>query len=123
MLQITFPLAFPAFLSALVLNFLRAIRSFETPVLQGSPAGIHVFVTKVYDAMSMEFSPGLATAYSSILVLLSILVLIFYVRATRFSERYATITGKGYRVKVIGTLADARAAAAKIKQARESGHI
>ncbi|MBI4527434.1 MAG: iron ABC transporter permease [Deltaproteobacteria bacterium] len=101
MLKITFPLAFPAFLSALVLNFLRAIRSFETPVLQGSPAGIHVFVTKVYDSMSIEFSPGLATAYSSILVFISILVLIFYVRATRFSERYATITGKGYRVKVI----------------------
>ena len=32
---------------------------------------------------------------------LSVLTLYFYIRATRFSERYATITGKGYRVKVI----------------------
>ena len=37
MFKITFPLALPAFTSALVLNFLRGLRSFETPVLQGTP--------------------------------------------------------------------------------------
>ncbi|TMA10778.1 MAG: iron ABC transporter permease [Deltaproteobacteria bacterium] len=100
-LRITFPLAIPAFLSALVLNFLRGLRSFETPVLQGSPAGIQVFVSRVYDAMSVDYNPGLGTAYSTVLVALSILVLLFYTRITRFSERYATITGKGYRVKAI----------------------
>ena len=100
-LRITFPLAIPAFLSALVLNFLRGLRSFETPVLQGSPAGIQVFVSRVYDAMSVDYNPGLGTAYSTVLVALSILVLLFYIRITRFSERYATITGKGYRVKAI----------------------
>lgn len=100
-LHITFPLAVPAFLSAFVLNFLRGLRSFETPVLQGSPGNIHVFVGKVYDSMSLEYNPGLATAYSSILIILSIVSLLFYVRATRFSEHYATITGKGYRVKII----------------------
>ncbi|HZA55595.1 MAG TPA: iron ABC transporter permease [Candidatus Udaeobacter sp.] len=101
MLRITFPLALPAFLSAFVLNFLRGLRSFETPVLQGTPGGIKVFVSRVYDSMALEFSTGLATAYSTVLVALSIITLIFYVRSTRFSERYATITGKGYRVKVI----------------------
>jgi iron(III) transport system permease protein len=101
MLRITFPLAIPAFLSAFVLNLLRGLRSFETPVLQGSPGGINVFVSKVYDSMSIEYNPGLATAYSSILILLSVMALGFYVRATRFSDRYATITGKGYRVNVI----------------------
>ena len=101
LLRITFPLAIPAFLSAFVLNFLRGLRSFETPVLQGSPGGIHVFVSKVYDSMSIEFNPGLATAYSAVLIVMSILALFLYLRATRFSERYATITGKGYKVKVI----------------------
>jgi iron(III) transport system permease protein len=101
MLKITFPLAVPAFLSAFVLNFLRGLRSFETPVLQGTPAGINVFVSRVYDSMALEFNTGLATAYSVVLVILSVIALVFYVRATRFSERYATITGKGYRVKVI----------------------
>lgn len=100
-LRITFPLALPAFLSAFVLNFLRGIRSFETPALQGTPAKIYVFVTKVYDSIAMEYNQGLATAYSTVLIAISILVLYFYVRATRFSERYATITGKGYRVKMI----------------------
>ncbi|HXG51659.1 MAG TPA: iron ABC transporter permease [candidate division Zixibacteria bacterium] len=101
MLHITFPLAVPAFLSAFILNFLRGLRSFETPVLQGTPAGIKVFVSRVYDSMALEFNTGLATSYSTVLVVLSVLTLLFYVRATRFSERYATITGKGYRVKVI----------------------
>jgi len=101
MLKITFPLAVPAFMSALVLNFLRGLRSFETPVLQGTPGNIKVFVSRVYDSMALEFNGGLATAYSVVLVVLSIIALYFYIRATRFSERYATITGKGYRVKVI----------------------
>jgi len=101
MLKITFPLALPAFISALVLNFLRALRSFETPVLQGTPGNIKVFVSRVYDSMALEFNTGLATAYSVVLVILSVITLYFYVRATRFSERYATITGKGYRVRVI----------------------
>jgi iron(III) transport system permease protein len=101
MLRITFPLAAPAFLSAFVLNFLRGLRSFETPVLQGTPGGIKVFVSRVYDSMALEFSTGLATSYSMILVILSVITLYFYIRSTRFSERFATITGKGYRVKVI----------------------
>jgi len=101
MLKITFPLAIPAFISAFVLNFLRALRSFETPVLQGTPGNIKVFVSRVYDSMALEFNTGLATAYSVVLVVMSVITLYFYVRATRFSERYATITGKGYRVRVI----------------------
>ena len=101
MFKITFPLALPAFLSAFILNFLRGLRSFETPVLQGTPGNIKVFVSRVYDSMALEFNTGLATAYSVVLVALSIITLIFYVRATRFSERYATITGKGYRARVI----------------------
>jgi iron(III) transport system permease protein len=101
MLHITFPLAVPALLSAFVLNFLRGLRSFETPVLQGTPGGIKVFVSRVYDSMALEFSTGLATSYSMILVVLSVITLYFYIRSTRFSERFATITGKGYRVKVI----------------------
>jgi iron(III) transport system permease protein len=101
MLKITFPLAVPAFLSAFVLNFLRGLRSFETPVLQGTPGNIKVFVSRVYDSMALEFNTGLATSYSVVLVVLSVITLYFYVSATRFSERYATITGKGYRVRVI----------------------
>jgi len=100
-LKITLPLALPAFFSAFVLNFLRGLRSFETPVLQGTPGNIKVFVGRVYDSMALEFNSGLATAYSMVLVALSVIVLVVYVRATRFSERYATITGKGYRVKVV----------------------
>jgi iron(III) transport system permease protein len=67
----------PAFLSAFVLNFLRGLRSFETPVLQGTPANIKVFVSRVYDSMALEFNTGLATAYSVVLVALSVITLYF----------------------------------------------
>jgi len=67
----------------------------------GIPAGIPVFVSRIYDAMAVEYSPGLAAGYSVVLIMFSILFLLVYVRVTRFSERYSTITGKGYRVKVI----------------------
>ena len=46
-----------AFVSAFVLNFLRALRSFETPVLQGTPGNIKVFVSRIYDSMALEFNP------------------------------------------------------------------
>jgi iron(III) transport system permease protein len=51
--------------------------------------------------MALEFSTGLATSYSMVLVILSVITLFFYIRTTRFSDRFATITGKGYRVNVI----------------------
>ena len=101
MFRITFPLALPAFLSAFILNLMRGLRAFETPMLMGVPAGIPVFVSRIYDAMAVQYSPGLAAGYSVVLIMFSFLFLLFYVRVTRFSERYSTITGKGYRVKVI----------------------
>src|SRR5262249_61027521 len=81
--------------------FLRGLRSFETPVLHVTPCNINFFVSRVYDSMALEFNTGLATAYSVVLVVISVITLFFYIRATRFSERYATITGKGYKVKVL----------------------
>ncbi len=60
-----------------------------------------MFVSRIYDAMAVDYSPGLAAGYSVVLILFSFVFLLVYVRVTRFSERYSTITGKGYRVKVI----------------------
>jgi iron(III) transport system permease protein len=100
-IKITFPLVTPIFLSILILNLLRAIKSFTTPALQGIPAGIYVFITKVYDAVALTNNPGLGTAYSSILVMVTVVLVLIYIQVTRRSEKFAVITGKGYRARAI----------------------
>ena len=100
MLKITFPLAIPAFISAFVLNFLRALRSFETPVLQGTPGNIKVFVSRVYDSMALEFNTGLATAYSVVLVIMSVITL-YFTSGRRAFRALRDYHGQGCRVRVI----------------------
>jgi iron(III) transport system permease protein len=100
-IKITFPLVIPMILSVFLLNLLRAVKSFATPALQGMPAGIHVFMTKIYDAVALNQNPGLGAAYSGILLLITITLVLIYIRVTRFSEKFAIITGKGYRSKRI----------------------
>lgn len=97
-LRVTFPLVLPIFLSVLILNLLRAIKSFTTPALQGIPGGIYVFITKVYDAVAISYNPGLGTAFSSLLVLVAVALVAVYIQLTKRSEKFSIITGRGYRV-------------------------
>jgi ABC-type Fe3+ transport system permease subunit len=48
--HITLPLMRPAFFSALLIMFIRAIEAFEVPALVGLPVGIEVFTSKIYIA-------------------------------------------------------------------------
>jgi iron(III) transport system permease protein len=96
--KITLKLVTPALLSVFLIVFVRAVEAFEVPALIGIRAGIFVFTTKIYGALQ-RLRPyyGVAGAYALILLLVSTLGLYFYYRATRAAERFATITGKGYR--------------------------
>ena len=96
--RVTLPILRPAILSTLLLLFVRGIESFEVPRLIGNPARIHVFTTEVQRATSQstpEF--GVASALSMSLLVICIIAVYFYRRATRNAEAYATITGKGYK--------------------------
>lgn len=100
--RITLKIMRPAMLSVMLILFIRGIESFEVPALIGRPARIFVFTTKIYEA-SQEFPPalGLAGAYAGILLLISIAGVFLYQRLTRRAESFTTITGKGYRPRVI----------------------
>lgn len=100
--HITLKIMRPAMISIMLILFIRGIESFEVPALIGRPARIFVFTTKIYEA-SQEFPPalGLAGSYASILLLISVLGVLLYQRLTRRAEAFTTITGKGYRPKVI----------------------
>jgi iron(III) transport system permease protein len=100
--RVTLPLMRPAMFSVLLINFVRGIEAFEVPALIGVPAKISVFTTKIFLAIHQFPSDfGLAGAYAVTLLAISSVGVLVYGRITRKEERYATVTGKGYRPRVI----------------------
>jgi iron(III) transport system permease protein len=101
--RITFPIVRPALLAAAMLNFVRAIESFDTPAIIALPARIEVFTTKIYREAIGAFPPNqnLAAAYGVSLLVVTMLFVYFYRRLTARSERYVTVTGRGYRPTII----------------------
>jgi iron(III) transport system permease protein len=100
--RVTLPLMRPAMFSVLLVNFIRGIEAFEVPALIGVPAKISVFTTKIFLAIHQFPSDfGLAGAYAVTLLLISTVGVLIYGKITRKEERFATVTGKGYRPRVI----------------------
>ncbi|HEY7166824.1 MAG TPA: iron ABC transporter permease [Candidatus Binatia bacterium] len=101
-MRITLPLMRPAMFSVLLINFVRGIEAFEVPALIGVPAKISVFTTKIFLAIHQFPSDfGLAGAYAVTLLAISTVGVLIYGKITRKEERFATVTGKGYRPRVI----------------------
>jgi iron(III) transport system permease protein len=100
--KITLPLMRPAMFGVLLIVFIRGIEAFEVPALVGVPAKISVFTTKIFLAIHQFPSDfGLAGAYAVTLLVISTAGVLIYSKITRREERYATVTGKGYRPRVI----------------------
>jgi len=96
--HISFRLAWPAITGMALFVFIRNLESFDAPVLIGGPAKIYVLTTDIYLSMT-EMPPrlGHATAFSLILIGIVLVALIFYSRFSKNADRYASVTGKGYR--------------------------
>ena len=96
--RISFRLAWPAIVGMALFVFIRNLESFDVPVLIGGPAKIYVLTTDIYLAMT-EMPPrmGHAAAFSFILIGVVSIALVFYSRFARNADRYASVTGKGYR--------------------------
>ncbi|MBI2358197.1 MAG: iron ABC transporter permease [Deltaproteobacteria bacterium] len=93
----------PALLAAATLNFVRAIESFDTPAIIALPARIEVFTTKIYRETIGAYPPNynLAAAYAALLLVITMFFVYLYRRLTVRSERYVTVTGRGYRPNII----------------------
>ena len=101
--RVTVPLLMPAILAAASYNFMTNLESLEIPIVIGVPAAIHVFPTYIYFT-TQRFSPpeyGLAAALSVLLVLASILLVVWYRRTIAQASSFATVTGKGYRPRLL----------------------
>jgi iron(III) transport system permease protein len=80
----------------------RALESFEVPALLGLPVGIEVYTSAIYDAIHAYPSEiGLASAYGVALLVITSLCVLLNLRIVGRGGRYATVTGKGFRPRVM----------------------
>ena len=101
--HITCKLGLPSVLSVLLLTVIRTIESFEIPALIGIPGGIKVLTTEIFLKITSGLVPqyGQASAYAVILIFFVLIGLYYYSRATREAQKFSTITGKGFRPRLI----------------------
>jgi iron(III) transport system permease protein len=102
--RITLPVLAPMILAVSLLSFIRGLQSFNTELLLGTPAGIYVYSTKIYDYLQREpRAYGEATALGSVFLLVLAVLLFFYWKFLRGDKKFTVVTGQGYstlRVKL-----------------------
>jgi len=100
---ITLRLSLPGVTALLLLIFIRAFESFEVPALVGLAGNVNVLTTNIYQSSKVISPPnqGEAAAYAVCLLLIVVLLLWSYGRLARHAHRYQTITGRGYRPRLI----------------------
>ncbi len=100
--RITLPIMRPSMIGVMLIMFVRAIEAFEVPAVVGIPGDIYVFTSKIYLATHRYPSDhGLAGAYAVNLLVICVAGVLLYQRLTRRQEQFATVTGKGYRPRVV----------------------
>jgi iron(III) transport system permease protein len=100
---VTLRMAAPALCALGLLFFARAFESFEVPALVGLAGNINVLTTTIFQAMHRTGMPsyGEAGAYSICLVAIVAALLMGQSRLARHAHKYQTITGKGFRPRII----------------------
>jgi iron(III) transport system permease protein len=93
MRQITLPLVLPAIMAGGLLAFIGALANFGIPALLGMRARFYVLTTSIYYALAIpDF--GLATALSSMLVLVALASMALQFGVQRGESRFTVISGK-----------------------------
>lgn len=103
-LRINIPVTWPAIAAVMVYMFMLAISLFEVPAVIGWPARIFVLSALIYFAVTPSVglpSYGVAGAYGAMMAGLGVLLAYLYFRIVRESRKYAVVTGRGYRPRMI----------------------
>jgi iron(III) transport system permease protein len=98
--RITLPLLAPAIITAFLAALIRSLETFEVEQIVGTPVGIYVYATRIYDLISWE--PPLLTQAMALAALFLLLLLILAVPYQMFlvkSKRSATLSGRGVLLK------------------------
>src|SRR5262249_5005606 len=101
--SITLRLGLPGVLALMLLIGIRAFESFEVPALVGLAGNVTVLTTNIYQSAknvgAVNF--GESAAYSVCLLLIVVLLLAWHKRLAHHASEFQTITGKGYRPRII----------------------
>jgi iron(III) transport system permease protein len=100
--KVTLPLMLPMLLATWMYSFIGTLDDFETPLLVGLPAQIYLLPTVIYFTAYLSQAWGLAAAYATIFLLISVLLVVIYHRVVlRRTSQFATVTGKAFRPRQI----------------------
>jgi iron(III) transport system permease protein len=100
--RMTLKLVWPAVMAVFLILFLRAIESFEVPAILGLPVGIEVYTSSIYQAVQTYPSDiGLASSYAVALLVIASLCVYAQSRTAADVEKFSTVTGKGFRPRVM----------------------
>lgn len=96
--RVSLPLAKPALIGLSIFIFIRNIEAFDVPVLLGTPGGVKLLTSDVYLAMTrVPPDLGHSSSFAVLLIFLVSVLLYFYGKISRNADRYASVTGKGFR--------------------------
>jgi iron(III) transport system permease protein len=100
---VSLPILTPAIMAAGIYSFMTHLESLEIPIVIGLPAKVFVFPSYIYFTTQRYTPPqyGLAAALGATFIIISIVLVWWYRRVVGQSNKYATVTGKGYRPRVI----------------------
>ncbi|MDR2588038.1 MAG: iron ABC transporter permease [Spirochaetales bacterium] len=101
--RITLPVLRPAILAAFILCVIRCLASFAVPSALGMPGRIYVLATHLYRMISTGFAAdyGQAAAVGVSVLVTSVILIYVYRHFTSASEKFVTISGRGYKPTVI----------------------
>jgi iron(III) transport system permease protein len=102
--RVTLPLAWPGVLAASIYIFMTGFAAFDVPAIIGWGNRLFTFSTYLYLLLNpQDVLPryGLAAALSTIVMAIAALASWFYARMHDRSQRFAVVTGRAYRPKLI----------------------
>ena len=101
--KITLPVLRPAILASITLVAIRSLESFAVPSVLGMPGRIYLLSTHIYRIVATGFAAdyGMAAAVGMSALVASVTLIILYRHLTSESEKYVTISGRGYRPTLI----------------------
>ena len=101
--RVTLPVLRPAILASFILVIVRSLASFAVPSVIGMPGRIYVLATHIYRIIATGFAAdyGMAAAVGMSALATSIALIYVYRHMTSESEKYVTISSRGYRPTLI----------------------
>ena len=99
--RVTFALMLPIITSAFILSFIRGMESFESAVFFGTPVGINVITTQIYNSITQKAQPDYQVATALGFAAMALMFLLLVIQSRLLGGRsFTTVTGKGYSPSV-----------------------